>query len=478
MPVGQDGGTQARARATAHRRARRGRLLALILVILPSTVLLASTVQASASSELSLAEREARAATREAEHTARHEARQRANVEKREAAARARREHEELNHPNGSVVFACHQVIVTYKAFPDLPGNAVGQQITIDHDHSTRSHSTFTFDGASAITTIPLDGHAGRYQVDLWANWDTNGFKGHFDLYGKVTCPSTPALSIEKLQRIAGSGAAYTPSTLSGEAGQTVEYEMLVKNTGNVALTLGALADPRCDAGTIAGGPGAEPLAPGATTTFTCTHLLNTTDQVAGSYANTAGDTATPVGGGSAVGGESNTVVVELLPPPPVQPPPGNPPANTPGTPASTSNPNNAASSPSAGVLALTAGSGVNGATPKVGVLASKTTAIPSLSSPHGCVRSSFRASVKSAGVRSVSFYMDGHRLKTMAARSARKGRLTITIDPSRLSVGAHRLMAKLTMVPSSSGAKARHATRASTVLRCSSAVLTPRFTG
>ena len=95
-------------------------------------------------------------------------------------------------------------------------------------------------------------------------------------------------------------------------------------------------------------------------------------------------------------------------------------------------------------MLALTAApsgsTGVTGTSPKTGVLASKTTAIPSLSGPHGCVRSSFKASVKSAGVRSVGFYMDKRKLKSMTAKSARKGRLTITINPSTLSVGSHKL--------------------------------------
>jgi hypothetical protein len=311
--------------------------------------------------------------------------------------------------------------------------------------------------------------------VDVWAQWNTNGLKGHFDLRHKVTCPPAPALSIEKLQRIGGAGA-FTPTTLIGEVGQTVEYEIVVKNTGNIPLTLSALNDPRCDAGTIAGGPGAGALAIGESSTFTCTHLLSAADQSAGSYANTAGDTATPVGEGSPVTGESNTVVVEV-PGGEVQPEKKSedPPADK----STTGAPND---SPTSGVLALTASptgsTGLAGTSPKTGVLASKTTAIPSLSVPHGCVRAGARASLRSAGVRSVSFYMDGHKMKTMTAKSARKGRLTITIDPSKLSVGSHRLVAKITMVPTSSTAKARHATRTATVLRCRSAVLTPRFTG
>ncbi len=86
--------------------------------------------------------------------------------------------------------------------------------------------------------------------------------------------------------------------------------------------------------------------------------------------------------------------------------------------------------------------------------------------------------SIKAVGVRSVTFYIDGHKLRTLSAKNARKGRLSIQIDPSQLSVGAHRVTAKITMTPAARTAKATRATRAATVLRCRSAVLTPRFTG
>lgn len=481
MPIGHDGRTQARrrarARAVARRRVRRARLVALLLVLIPCALLLGSTVSASASSESSLAERQTRAAAKAAEHLARHEAQQAANRAKREANLRIRTERSELNHPNGSLVFSCTQVTWNYKGFADVPGNTVEQQLTINHDQTNRLFSTFTFDGPTGTAVTPLDGHAGRYMVDAWAKFTINGVKLHFDMYKKVICPPAPALTIEKLQRI-GPGTAYTPSTLTGEVGQTVEYEILIKNTGNIALTLSALSDPHCDPGTIIGGPGTGTLAIGDTTLFTCTHLLSVADQTAGSYNNTASDTATPVGEGSPVSGESNTVVVTV--------PGGN--SNpeketTPETPASKTPTTGTTATPTSGVLALTGSAGLGGSTPsgvspKTGVLASKTNAIPSLSGPHGCVRSSFKASVRSAGVSSVGFYMDKHKLRSMTARSARKGRITITINPSTLSVGAHKLLAKITMVPASSGAKARHATRSMTVLRCSSAVLTPRFTG
>jgi hypothetical protein len=480
VPIGHEGGTGDRRAAfdrviRARRPARRRRLLALLLLILPSALLLASPVQASMSqAELDarhatrLAERQAKRAARLAEREALHQANQTVRQAKREDIQRERTERWEAKHPNALLAIGCEQLTVSYRAFPDAAGNTVDQQLTINHDTSRRKHSKFVFDGPAATETIPLDGHAGRYQVDLWATYTIDGAKLHFDWYRKVICPPAPSLSIEKLQRI-GPRTKYTPSPLTGEVGQTVEYEMLVKNTGNIPLALSALDDPHCDAGTIAGGPGAAPLPIGGTSTFTCTHLLTTADRTAGAYTNTASDTGTPVGEGPPVTGESNTVVVNI--------PNGGVQPETTENPAGNTN-GSTAPAPSSGVLALTGSSSVAGPSPKSGVLASKTTAIPSLNGPHGCVRSSFKASVKSAGVSSVGFYMDRRKLKSMTSKSARNGRLTIAINPAGLSVGPHKLLAKITMTPTSAGAKARRATRSMTVLRCSSAVLTPRFTG
>src|SRR5262249_25417402 len=48
----------------------------------------------------------------------------------------------------------------------------------------------------------------------------------------------------------------------------------------------------------------------------------------------------------------------------------------------------------------------------KSGVLGFASATVPSLRGPQGCVRTSFTASIKSAGVSSVIFYLDGHKLK------------------------------------------------------------------
>ena len=86
--------------------------------------------------------------------------------------------------------------------------------------------------------------------------------------------------------------------------------------------------------------------------------------------------------------------------------------------------------------------------------------------------------SIKAKGVASVIFYLDGHKLHRMTAHSARKGSLTITIDPSKLSVGAHRVRARITMLKAPGAAKAVTASRSRIILRCRAAALTPKFTG
>ena len=79
-----------------------------------------------------------------------------------------------------------------------------------------------------------------------------------------------PKYTIEKLQRIKGE-ANYTAAEKTGKLGQTVEYKIVVKNTGNVTLKFGALKDTGCEGLTPSG---ATELKPEEEETFTCTHVL------------------------------------------------------------------------------------------------------------------------------------------------------------------------------------------------------------
>jgi hypothetical protein len=74
---------------------------------------------------------------------------------------------------------------------------------------------------------------------------------------------------------------------------------MVVTNTGNVALTTTFL-DQRCDDGTLVA-HGSRVLAPGATTEFTCSHVLVAADGP--TYVNTA-----TVSGVSATGATAGPV--------------------------------------------------------------------------------------------------------------------------------------------------------------------------
>jgi hypothetical protein len=112
----------------------------------------------------------------------------------------------------------------------------------------------------------------------------------------------TSGLTIEKLQRIGG--AAFTTSELTAKVGETVDYEIIVKNTGETSLALSNFTDAGCT--NIAGG--ASTLATGASTTWTCEHKLTE----GGKYANVASVEANEGVGKK----ESNTVTVAAEVPP------------------------------------------------------------------------------------------------------------------------------------------------------------------
>jgi hypothetical protein len=211
-----------------------------------------------------------------------------------------------------TVQFACQGVTFTFAGFPDKPGNRVGEAIIIDRN--TRVSRVFSFDGPNGSDTIMLHLSPGHHKLDAWAGWKTNGVKGGHDqpLAHGIDCGAEPRFTIEKLQAL-GKKGAFTTAPVFGARRERVRYKIVVENTGDVPLTLGALADPRCDPGTIAGGLGAAPLAPGEATTYTCTHELTPADQAFGSYENVASITATPPeGDGPPLTQPSDPVLVEL----------------------------------------------------------------------------------------------------------------------------------------------------------------------
>ena len=115
----------------------------------------------------------------------------------------------------------------------------------------------------------------------------------------EVVVASEPSFTIEKLQRIKGE-ANYTAAEKTAERKQTVEYEIIVKNTGNVTLKFAALKDTGCEGLTPTG---ASELKSKEEETFTCTHVLTV-----GSYTNEASIKE----GNEGTGTESSKVTVNV----------------------------------------------------------------------------------------------------------------------------------------------------------------------
>ena len=92
-----------------------------------------------------------------------------------------------------------------------------------------------------------------------------------------------------------------------------------------------------------------------------------------------------------------------------------------------------------------------------------------SLGAPSGCAGLRFRARVKGKGIAKVVFYLDGKKVKTIR----KSGGGSVLIDTRPLRIGAHRLMAKVTFVASST---IKRKTLKRTFQRCK--FVGPRFTG
>jgi hypothetical protein len=461
---------------------RRGSLAMLLTLVLAAV--LAPIGQARSDGEPSSEAQTIAATQRAAEREERAAAKQ-AKLEAERAAKQAQREAERAakqgeahtlagerlqrsrsdERKNGVVTISCTQVSWELREFPEAPGNTVSEKVTVD---GVSSATSFTFDGASGANVTPIDAPPGSYIIDAQARWrraSANGANGGFDIHAKITCAPDPRLSVEKLQRIEGSASgAYTSSPQTGEVGQTIGYEILVANPGNVPLTIGDFTDPRCDAGTITGGPAEGVLPPGGSSTYLCKHVLDEADLAVGSYENTAMLSGTPPeGDGATVTETSNTVLTEV---------------RSHGSPSKQDEPTATPTSTSSGAPGGGALASSEPATGKSGVLAFSSARVPSLKGPQGCVRPSFRVSIASAGVASVVFYLDGHKLRRLTAHSARGGLLAVSIDAAKLKLGANRVLAKITMVKASASAKAVQASRSLNVLRCRAHLATPRFAG
>jgi hypothetical protein len=229
-----------------------------------------------------------------------------------------------IGEEKSAAAFSCSAVTYTFTQFP---AEAIETREVLRVDGNIVAEAEFTFNGPEGANTVGVHVPPGHHSMDAKASWVVHGQHAGQDmkLGGGITCSVEPNLTLTKRQRVS-SGSVSTEATLSGFPGEPVYYDVTASNTGNVGLSLTSFTDPHCDPASIGGGPGASPLAPGASATYRCEHLLTAADRQAGVYSNTATIAATwSDGGGGELTRTSNTVLVYVTdpPPPPPPPPPG-----------------------------------------------------------------------------------------------------------------------------------------------------------
>ncbi|GAB2970592.1 hypothetical protein GCM10027049_00010 [Mucilaginibacter puniceus] len=137
------------------------------------------------------------------------------------------------------------------------------------------SHGTTTVSGGD-VTYTPANGYIG---TDTYTYTLAKG--------GGTSAPITVTINVYSatmsLSKVANNGAT--------KAGDVINYTLILKNTGTVALTNIVITDGGADAGSISPASIAT-LAPGASATITANHTVVPSDVTAGKFTNQATATA------------------------------------------------------------------------------------------------------------------------------------------------------------------------------------------
>jgi hypothetical protein len=93
------------------------------------------------------------------------------------------------------------------------------------------------------------------------------------------------------------------------------------------------------------------------------------------------------------------------------------------------------------------------------------------LLAPTGCAARTFSARVRGAGIAKVVFRVDGRVVRTVR----KNGQFVARVNPQRLSIGVHRLVASITFTALS---HAKPRTLRASFQHCTKRLMAPRFTG
>jgi hypothetical protein len=319
---------------------------------------------------------------------------------------------------------------------------------------------TITFDSAFVKDVVPTDvswapNNNGTLVYTRTTSPGAHSVQGDFTWPGKdsgdngeahhtVSCPepSKPAILLDK------TGAA------TAAAGSTFTYSFKATNVGNVTLTNVVLTDDRCQSTLTRVEPNLADQAfdKGDEWFYTCTVVAPAGPAQVDNVAKVCGDfDADDVDPMTVCDDDPHTFTV----PPPGTPPGDNPPGeNPPGANPPSSTPN-VVPPPGGGVLPVSIVSGR-----------------ASLRGPSGCVKQAFKARVSGRSIASVTFYVDGRKVKTI---SGKRAAYVLQVRPGRYGFGRHKIVARVQFT-AASGTKARRIPL--TFRRCAQGAVAPRFTG
>jgi hypothetical protein len=91
-----------------------------------------------------------------------------------------------------------------------------------------------------------------------------------------------------------------------------------------------------------------------------------------------------------------------------------------------------------------------------------------------GSKRRPFTVHVRSLGIKEITFYVDGRKVKTLKSSQAKNGQFSLRVDPRKLGYGAHKLSAKAVMADPACA----NIARSGVFVRPHPPVLKPKFTG
>jgi hypothetical protein len=341
-----------------------------------------------------------------------------------------------------------------------------------------------------------------------------------------------PDIEIDKTVRLLPDGTF--AETASAHVGDKVEYRFAVTNPGVGALTV-EFSDPRCDAGTLTGPTGDtdddDKLDTSETWVYLCTHLITAEDSdplpntatVTGtdSHGNTDSDSDNAsvdlihpaidiekTGPATATAGDvlnyslavGNPGDVEFAADQVVVKDPGcddqptltskngdtSPGSLNPGdtwtyvcshkTETSDSNYVNTATVTGKDFLGKTVTdtddfpTALNAVLPETIV-----NGTARLRGPSGCVRKTFKATVRGSRITRVTFFLDGKRYKRITAANGEGTKFTAKISPKGRGFGVHRVTARVEFAAAS---QTQTRTLRLSFQRCRKQVVKPRFTG